>query len=1004
MTKKSKDISAGPAANDDFYLTTEGALATGPLFLDVLGNDKKKSDLVSLDDGDIDDLLEPDSILCPERSRLGASIWITADGRVGYAMDEAQAQSLAAGEIVHDSFLYAARRPNGALVWSTVHMVVIGANDAPVALADVAEVPEGALSTGSVAANDFDVDHGAVLRFALDGAVPDGFALASDGSWAFDGSDPAWEAIAAGETVELAVPYSVTDEHGATSQGVLTLTLTGRNDAPIAQADVASVIEDGWVLGSVAYNDLDVDHGAILDFALTGTAPAGFAMAPDGSWTLDTSGPEWQSLAEGETGDLVVPYSITDQYGAASVSFLTVTVEGLNDAPVAGADFAGAHEDNWAAGSVASNDGDVDNGALLSFVPSGTPPAGFAMESDGSWTFDASGPEWQALGEGETAALVVPYSVIDEHGASSDASLTLTITGGNDGPVARDDAAQVAEDGFATGSVADNDTDPDANGTLSFAPTGSPLPGFFMESDGSWTLDASDPKYQALGAGETHQVALQYRVTDEHGATSDAVLLIAVTGANDAPVVLTTRQDGFMQEDGPSVTGQIGFDDADWLDVHGASVVRLGTGPALGSIAIDGFESHYGSTARILDWHYTPGPGLQSLEEGELAIEQYAITISDGHGGTVTQVVTVAIRGSGDAPVATPASTIVLEDTILSGALSLFASDVDHGSVLSFATATPPAGFTLAPNGDWTFDARHAAYQQLNAGQTMTVVVPYTVVDPTGRTGSSMLTIIVHGANETIVTAPPPVFTGAGDPNDFDSLVGPGAPNNAATITASPAGGTITGGAAAQTITGSDSADTIYGGGGNDVINGRGNGDRLYGQAGADTLDASWGTDILYGGSGNDILRGQTPQAEGQFGTWPITFYGGSGSDTIIGGGNNDVLVGGYGADTMTGGGNIDTFVFNSALDTGDRITDFLYGVDKLDLRGIDANPGLAGDQAFLWSHGVAAANSLWAFRQGADTVIFGDTDGNLNTAEFMLTLQNMFFIEPIGSPTGFML
>jgi VCBS repeat-containing protein len=346
---------------------------------------------------------------------------------------------------------------------------------------------------------------------------------------------------------------------------------------------------------------------------------------------------------------------------------------------------------------------------------------------------------------------------------------------------------------------------------------------------------------------------------------------------------------------------------------------------------------------------------------------------------------------------------MVLEDTVLQGALSLFASDADHHSLLTFQAGAAPAGFTLASNGDWTFDARVAAYQPLNTGQTLNVVVPYTVTDPTGRTGSSTLTITVFGVSDAVVTAPPPVFTGTGDPNDFDSLTG-GAADNATTIAAPASGGTTTGGTAAQTIIGSDSQDVIYGGAGDDSINGRGNNDRLYGQAGNDVLDTGWGVDTLYGGSGNDILRGQTPQAESVSGTWPLTLYGGSGSDILIGGGNNDVLVGGYGADTMTGGANLDTFVFNSVLDSGDRITDFGYSVDKLDFRGIDSDPGLAGDQAFSWSHNGAAAHSLWAVQQGADTVIFGDTDGNLGTAEFMVTLQNLTWIEPSGVPSGFLL
>ena len=901
---RTQEITAGPAGNDDRFATGEEALGSGPLILDVLLNDRKKSELVSLDADDLAALADPDSVLVPDRSRLGASIWITPDGRIGYAMDDSLAQSLAEGEIVEDSFLYAARRPNGSLVWSTVHVVITGANDSPVASADVAEVAEDVLSTGSVAANDVDPDHGAVLTYSLEGAVPDGFVLAADGSWAFDGSDPAWESIAEGETVELAIPYTVTDEHGATSRGVLTLTLVGRNDAPSVNADFALAIGAGRLYGSVADNDVDPDHGAIVYYAPVGAVPASFSMASDGSWTLDTTDAEWKPLAEGESADLVIPYKVSD-----------------------------------------------------------------------------------------------------EHGASGESTLTVTIVGSNDGPVSQPDLASAAEDAVTTGSVAANDFDPDNNAVLTYAPAGNPVPGFSMAEDGSWTFDGSDPAWQALGAGETVEALINYIVTDEHGAASESWLTLAVTGTNDSPVVVITRQDGFMQEDGPATTGQIVFVDSDLYDGHDASVARIGGGPLLGTVEIDGIESQAGSVGHLLSWHYVPGPGVQALEQGEQVLEQFAITISDGQGGTATQMVTVAIRGSGDSPVAAPATAMVLEDTVLNFTLAPFASDADHHSILAFATGAPPPGFMLASNGDWTFDARHAAYQSLNAGQTMAVVVPYSVTDPTGRTAASTLTITVYGANDSVVTAPPPVFTGAGDPNDFDGLVGPGAPSNAAFITASIAGGTITGGSAAQTITGSDSGDTIYGGGGNDVITGRGNFDRLYGQAGNDSLESGWGVDTLYGGSGDDILLGQTAAAEGQFGTWPITFYGGSGSDTIVGGNSNDILVGGYGADTMTGGGNFDTFVFNSALDTGDRITDFFYGMDKLDFRAIDANSALAGDQAFLWSRGgVAAANSLWAVRQGPDTIIFGDTDGNLATAEFMLTLQNLFFLEPATTPTGFLL
>jgi Ca2+-binding RTX toxin-like protein len=76
----------------------------------------------------------------------------------------------------------------------------------------------------------------------------------------------------------------------------------------------------------------------------------------------------------------------------------------------------------------------------------------------------------------------------------------------------------------------------------------------------------------------------------------------------------------------------------------------------------------------------------------------------------------------------------------------------------------------------------------------------------------------------------------------------------------------------------------------------------------------------------------------------------GGGNDTITGDAGSNTLTGGLGKDTLTGGAANDTFVFKqlkeSLTSAPDRITDFTTG-DKIDLSAIDANTGLAGDQAF---------------------------------------------------------
>ncbi|MBP5973082.1 type I secretion C-terminal target domain-containing protein [Brasilonema sp. CT11] len=59
-------------------------------------------------------------------------------------------------------------------------------------------------------------------------------------------------------------------------------------------------------------------------------------------------------------------------------------------------------------------------------------------------------------------------------------------------------------------------------------------------------------------------------------------------------------------------------------------------------------------------------------------------------------------------------------------------------------------------------------------------------------------------------------------------------------------------------------------------------------------------------------------------------FNGTSGRDSITGTEGNDTIIGGAGADTLTGGDGYDQFVYTNIRDSGDTITDFKVGTDKI--------------------------------------------------------------------------
>ncbi len=138
-------------------------------------------------------------------------------------------------------------------------------------------------------------------------------------------------------------------------------------------------------------------------------------------------------------------------------------------------------------------------------------------------------------------------------------------------------------------------------------------------------------------------------------------------------------------------------------------------------------------------------------------------------------------------------------------------------------------------------------------------------------------------------------------------------------------------------IFGNDGGDRIKGKPQKDYIEGRAGNDSLYGYGGNDQLMGGAGHDALWGGTGNDWLNG------------------GVGNDTLIGGNGDDTLIGGLGGDYMIGDAGRDTFIFRSVADFGfdprvdwpDAVVDFEVGLDKIDLRQIDASKGAAGNQAF---------------------------------------------------------
>ena len=197
---------------------------------------------------------------------------------------------------------------------------------------------------------------------------------------------------------------------------------------------------------------------------------------------------------------MVANYTVTDEHGATATATLTITVTGTNDAPVAVADTNAGNEDTTITGSVATNDSDVDDGATLTYA---LECAGRRPDAQHRRQLQLRCRQRRLPAPGRRAPrtdVVANYTVTDEHGATDTATLTITLTGTNDAPVAVADTNAGNEDTTITGSVATNDSDVDDGATLTYA-LDAPVAGLTLNADGSYSFDAGNAAYQHLAAG-----------------------------------------------------------------------------------------------------------------------------------------------------------------------------------------------------------------------------------------------------------------------------------------------------------------------------------------------------------------------------------------------------------------------------------------------------------------------------------------------------------------------
>ncbi|MET4373192.1 VCBS repeat-containing protein [Bradyrhizobium sp. LB12.1] len=244
-------------------------------------------------------------------------------------------------------------------------------------LADLMETNAGQLSHGVLAVSDVDaIDHVTVsvsqMQVALDGVlqtgsvgglshadllnyltVPpgeilDGTATSTQFTWQFNSGGQAFDFLAAGQTLSLQYTIVPSDADGAGTSAVVTVNISGTNDAPTlsdlhigALTDTAAADTFSDFIGTLTGNDVDTGETATLTYSVlnadhhAATTAGGLygtlTVNPDGSYSYVPSAAAINALAEGSYADIFTVQT-ADVHGAIGTAMLTVDVTGASDA------------------------------------------------------------------------------------------------------------------------------------------------------------------------------------------------------------------------------------------------------------------------------------------------------------------------------------------------------------------------------------------------------------------------------------------------------------------------------------------------------------------------------------------------------------------------------------------------------------------------------------------------------------------------------------------------
>ncbi|WP_059678573.1 Ig-like domain-containing protein [Vibrio harveyi] len=673
-----------PVAEDDSVLTDEDASVS----IDVLANDQ---------DADSDSLSIESATVPAEQGTVEI-----IDGKLIFTPAEDFNGEATVTYVVTD----------GALTdEATVTVTVNPINDAPVAVNDTVTTDEDTAVTIDVLANDSDPENDTLTITAASVPTEQGTVAIVDGKLVFTPAE--------NFNGDATISYTISDGQ-LTDDATVAVTVNPVNDAPVAVNDTVSTDEDTAVTIDVLANDSDPENDTLTITAASVPAEQGTVTIVDGKLEF--------TPAENFNGDATISYTISDGQLTDDAT-VAVTVNPVNDAPVAVNDTVSTDEDTAVTIDVLANDSDPENDTLTITAASVPAEQGTVTIVDGKLEFTPA--------ENFNGDATISYTISDGQ-LTDDATVAVTVNPVNDAPVAVDDTVTTDEDTAVTIDVLANDSDPE-NDTLTITAASVPAE--------QGTVAIVDGKLVFTPAENFNgDATISYTISDGQ-LTDDATVAVTVNPVNDAPVAVN---DAVSTDEDTAVTIDVLANDSDpendQLTITNASV------PA---------EQ---GTVTIVDGKlvFTPAENFN----GDATI---SYTISDGQ-LTDDATVAVTVNPVNDAPVAVNDAVSTDEDTAVT--IDVLANDSDpENDTLTITAASVPAeqGTVAIVDGKLVFTPA----ENFNGDAT----ISYTISD--GQlTDDATVAVTVNPVNDAPVAVNDTVSTDEDTAVTIDVLANDSDPEN----------------------------------------------------------------------------------------------------------------------------------------------------------------------------------------------------------------------------------